>query len=61
MSPLGSAIAQNGPLSRHIMDRLSHLTAEERRRGYFEVPLGGKRSLFLRLALIEGQKQNEIR
>jgi len=44
-SKLGKAFAQNSALSHHVMARLSHLTTEEKKRGYLEVALKENKKL----------------
>jgi hypothetical protein len=46
-SKIGRAIAQNSALSHHIMNRLSHLTIEEKKRGYFEIALKENKRLVI--------------
>jgi hypothetical protein len=46
-SKIGRAIANNSALSRYITHRLSHLTPEEKKRGYFEIQLKEDKKLKL--------------
>ncbi|MFB6454228.1 hypothetical protein ACE38W_03070 [Chitinophaga sp. Hz27] len=41
-SKIGWALSNNRPLTRYIAHRSSHLTKQEKHRGFFEIPVKGE-------------------
>lgn len=44
-SKIGKAVMQNKPLSRFIANKLTNLTNEEKKNGYFEISLKNNKKL----------------